>query len=73
MKTGVAKKELNIDKYRHVLLNRKKIDVTKSTIRSYYGHQARRSYTEKCTKTALSGNDDKVFICDDNVQTCYLL
>ena len=71
MKTGVAKKELNIDKCRHVLLNRKKVDVTKSTIRSY-GHQL---YTEKCTKTALlSGNDDKVFIiCDDNVHTCYLL
>ena len=69
MKTGVAKKELNIDKCRHVLLNRKKVDVTKLTIRSY-GHQL---YTEKCTKTALSGNDDKVFICDDNVHTCYLL
>jgi len=34
-------------------------------IRSY-GHQI---YTEKVNKIALSCNDDKVFICDDNIHT----
>lgn len=65
VKTSVAKRDLNVDMYRSVLYNRDKVNVTQNGIRSY-GHQI---YTESVNKTALSGNDDKVFICDDNVGT----
>ena len=65
IKTSVAKRDLNVDMYRSVLFNRDKVNVTQNGIRSY-GHQI---YTESVNKCALSGNDDKVFICDDNVNT----
>jgi ribosomal protein L31E len=65
VKRCVAKKDLNIDMYRDVLFNRTTESVKQSGIRSY-GHQL---YTESVTKTALSGRDDKVYICDDNINT----
>jgi len=60
----VAKK-LKIDEYREVLYSRSKKTVSQNGIRSY-GHEL---FTEKISKVALSGNDDKVYICDNNVDT----
>ena len=59
------KKELNIDRYRECLFSRKPQKVFQNNIRSY-GHQI---YTERINKTCLSANDDKVFICDDNIHS----
>jgi hypothetical protein len=60
----VAKK-LKIDEYRDVLYNRSKKTVSQNGIRSY-SHEL---FTEQISKVALSGNDDKVYICDNNVDT----
>ena len=65
VKTGVAKRELNIDHYRNVLYSRGTHSVSQNTIRSY-AHQL---FTESITKTALSAHDDKVHILDNNVNT----
>jgi hypothetical protein len=65
VKKSVSKKTLDIEMYKDVLFNRCTKSVKQNGIRSV-GHQL---YTETITKTALSGNDDKVFICDDNVNT----
>jgi len=48
-----------------VLYSRSKKTVSQNGIRSY-GHEL---FTEKISKVALSGNDDKVYICDNNVDT----
>lgn len=64
VKTCEAKR-LKIDDYRDVLYNRSKLPVTQNGIRSY-GHEL---FTERVNKVALSGNDDKVFILDNNVNT----
>jgi len=65
VKSGVVKKDLNIEKYRNCLFSRKSEKVKQNSIRSY-GHQI---YTEEINKTALSSNDNKVYICDDNINT----
>ena len=65
VKTCVVKRELNIDRYRQTLETKKSQTVTQNGIRSYK-HQI---YTESITKTALSANDDKVYICDDGIHT----
>lgn len=65
VKTCAAKKQLNIDMYRNVLYGRTKQSIKQSGIRSY-GHQL---FTEEVTKTALSARDDKIYICDDNINT----
>jgi hypothetical protein len=65
VKKSVVQQSLNIDKYRDVLLNRGIQSVSQNSIRSY-SHQL---YTETVTKTALSSRDDKVYICDDNINT----
>ena len=65
VKKSVAKKSLNIDKYREVLYSRKSINVSQNCIRSYQ-HQI---YSETVNKTALSCRDDKVYICDNNINT----
>jgi len=65
VKNCVVKKELNIERYRNCLFSRKSDKVNQNGIRSY-GHQI---YTETINKTALSALDDKVFICDDNINT----
>ncbi len=65
VKTCVVKSSLTIDDYRYTLYNRKSKTITQNNIRSY-GHQI---FTERIRKVALSYNDDKVFICDDNVNT----
>ena len=65
IKTCVTERELNIDLYRDVLLNRSKLEVKQNGIRSYK-HQL---YTETINKVALSCTDDKLFICDNNIDT----
>ena len=65
VKKCVTEKSLNIEMYKEVLFNRTNKSVVQSGIRSYK-HQL---YTEKVTKVALSGSDDKVFICDNNIDT----
>jgi hypothetical protein len=65
VKKGVAKRDLNLNMYRDILYKRTMKQVSQNGIRSY-GHQL---YTEMITKTALSARDDKVYICDDNINT----
>jgi hypothetical protein len=65
VKSCVAKKEITIDDYRHTLYERESKRVMQNGIRSY-GHEL---YTERVSKIALSCNDDKVFILDDNIHT----
>jgi hypothetical protein len=65
VKKCVAKQDLSLEMYRDVLYSRESKPITQNTIRSY-AHQL---YTETVTKTALSAKDDKVFICDDNINT----
>ncbi len=54
-----------IDDYRNTLYNRASKSIKQNNIRTY-GHEL---FTERIEKVALSYNDDKVFICDDNVHT----
>jgi hypothetical protein len=65
VKKGVANRELNIKMYESILMNRKTKSVNQNGIRSY----AHNVFTESCSKVALSGRDDKVFICDNNINT----
>jgi hypothetical protein len=62
---GCVAKKITIDNYRDTLYNRDKMTVQQNGIRSY-SHQL---YTEKVNKVALSGNDDKVYILDNNINT----
>jgi hypothetical protein len=65
VKSCVVKNELNITRYRDCLYSRKSEKVKQNSIRSY-GHQL---FTETVNKTALSCKDDKVYICDNNIDT----
>ena len=53
------------EEYKNVLLHRESFKVQQNGIRSY-AHQL---YTEKITKVALSCEDDKVYVCEDNITT----
>ena len=64
-KQCVVKRDITINDYRDSLYNRTKKIVSQNGIRSY-GHDL---YTERISKVALSGNDDKVHILDNNVNT----
>ena len=65
VKKSVVQKILTLENYKEVLFNHNKISVNQRRIRSYI-HQL---YSEQCSKVALSGNDDKLYICDDNIKT----
>ena len=65
IKGCVVKKELDIERYRDCLFSRNPYKVNQNGIRSY-NHQL---YTETINKTALSCRDDKVYICDNNIDT----
>jgi hypothetical protein len=54
-----------MEHYKHTLQTREKKGVKQNNIRSYE-HQL---YTESQEKVALSCNDDKLYICDDNIKT----
>ena len=51
--------------YRNTLYSRESMSVKQNGIRSYV-HQV---FTERINKVALSCNDDKVYILDNNVGT----
>ena len=57
--------ELTINDYKHTLNTREIKKVSQNGIRSY-NHE---TYSETQIKTAISCNDDKVYICDNNVDT----
>jgi hypothetical protein len=65
VKKSVTEKELTIKDYNETRSTRVSKEVRQNGIRSY-DHQV---FTETQTKTALSCNDDKVYICDDNTMT----
>lgn len=65
---GVKKyvaKTIKFEQYKNTCLNQETITIQQNGIRSYK-HQI---YTETQFKTGLSYNDDKVFICSDNIHT----
>ncbi len=63
VKTNVVKKDLTVEMYKNTLFKREKVSVTQNTFRSYK-HVI---YTEQIEKIALSSNDDKCYIMDDNI------
>jgi hypothetical protein len=65
VKKSVVKNEITFNDYRTTLTTRMKKDVEQNGIRSHK-HQL---FSESQRKTALSCNDDKVFICDNNINT----
>ena len=65
IKTCEVQRKLNIDLFRDVLFHRSKLEVRQNSIRSYK-HQL---YTETVNKVALSCTDDKLFICNNNIDT----
>ena len=61
----MVESELDINHYKHTLDTRKPKKIYQNGIRSYE-HEL---YTETQHKKALSCNDDKVYICDNNIDT----
>jgi hypothetical protein len=68
VKRSVVKKDIKFDDYKKTLFTRKPKNVGQNVFRSYK-HQL---YTESIQKTALSCNDDKSYIMDDNIHTLTL-
>jgi hypothetical protein len=65
VKSSVVKKDIKLQNYKEALFDGTDMRVKMNTFRSY-GHQI---YTEQITKTALSRNDDKCYILDDQIHT----
>jgi hypothetical protein len=65
IKRLIAEQEINIANYRDTLYSRKSYRVSQNTIRSF-GHQI---HSVRTNKIALSSNDDKVYICENQVDT----
>jgi hypothetical protein len=65
VKRSVVANDIKFQDYKNVLFDRQKVNVKQNVFRSYK-HQI---YTETVSKTALSGNDDKCYILDDNIKT----
>jgi hypothetical protein len=63
VKTSVVEKDISFADYRNTQENRVSKDIEQNSFRSYH-HQI---YTESTRKTALSYNDDKCYIEDDNI------
>ena len=63
VKRQVVKKDITLQNYKEALFQGKDMKVKMNTFRSY-GHQI---YTEQITKTALSRNDDKTFILEEQI------
>ena len=61
----MAKNEIKTDDYKNTLYTHEPKFVYQNGIRSYE-HDL---YTEQQYKKALSCNDTKVYICDDNINT----
>ena len=65
VKKYVVESELTLDDYKNTLYTRKSKKVIQNGIRSY-NHEI---FSETQNKVALSACDDKVFICDNNINT----
>jgi hypothetical protein len=65
VKKIVVKKFIKHENYKNTLLTRENFNIKQNGIRSY-NHQL---YSETTKKIALSAFDDKVYICDDNINT----
>jgi len=68
IKRSVVKHDINFEDYKKTLFDRTTYDVRQNTFRSYQ-HQI---YTETIIKTALSCNDDKCYIMNNNID-CYTI
>jgi hypothetical protein len=68
VKRCVVKHDIKFENYKHTLFNREKFPVDQNVFRSYK-HQL---YTENITKIALSCEDDKSYILDNNIDTLTL-
>jgi hypothetical protein len=64
-KKGVVDKVLSFEDYKNTLFNRTKETIKQNGFRSY----KHRVFTEEVTKVALSCNDDKCYISDNNIDT----
>jgi hypothetical protein len=62
---AVIRNDIRFENYKNTLFTGNDFKVKMNTFRSY-GHQI---YTEQITKTALSRNDDKSYILDDQIHT----
>ena len=65
VKKSASDKQLTHNDYKNTLFNRINKNITQNCIRSYK-HQL---YSIRQTKIGISYNDDKVFVCDDNIHT----
>ena len=65
VKKSASDKQLTHSDYKNTLFNRTNKNITQNCIRSYK-HQL---YSIQQTKIGISYNDDKVFVCDDNIHT----
>jgi hypothetical protein len=61
----IVKKDLRLENYKTVLFSRGSKDINQRSFRSY-GHKV---YTELINKVALSSNDDKIHVMDNNIDT----
>jgi len=64
-KHGTFQKYKNMLFYDDMEMTKKECSVSQNVIRSY----EHKLYSENVTKIALSPNDDKVYICDDKINT----
>lgn len=65
VKKSASDKQLCFNDYKNTLFNRTNKNITQNSIRSYK-HQL---YSISQTKTGISYNDDKVYVCDNNIDT----
>jgi hypothetical protein len=65
VKSSVVKNEIKLENYRNTLYSGVNFSVSQNNIRTY-NHQL---YSETCHKVALSSKDDKVYICENQVDT----
>jgi len=68
VKRSVVANDIKFQDYKTTLFNRQKLTIKQNGFRSYK-HQL---YTENVSKIALSGNDDKSYILDNNIETLTL-
>ena len=61
----IVKKDVRLENYKTVLFSRGSKDINQRSFRSY-GHKV---YTELINKIALSSNDDKIHVMDNNIDT----
>ena len=67
IKSSVVKSEIKTKDYVNTLYTHEPFNIYQNGIRSYE-HEL---YTETQYKKALSFNDDKVYICDNNIDTYF--